>query len=221
MEPTEKIRWVYRIILNVSAFALWFWRPRWRNTYWKWLPLYVTAIALSEWMGLYMRTILPARTWNPILYSFIIHPGIFIFLFWVLGKYDNEQRRRNRLWGIFSIVVCAACITDFYLFSGQKLWFSSFSYLIGALLLCILLVRFFIQYMFSNHISGFKSDTIFWFCCVLFVYYMGTFPFFALRNTLADQYYYEIFEPYFYIQITLAAVMYFLFFIIYSCTRPK
>jgi hypothetical protein len=220
MEWDEKLKWANRMALTVSAVGLWFWLPRWKQRVWKRLPLYISLIALGEWTGWYLIKINQGK-WNPALYSFIIHPITFVFLYWIFGQYEKEQKRSSQLWRVFSILTALACIADRFFFSAQKLWFSSFSYLVGTLLLCMLLIRFFLRYLFSNQIFGFGRDIMFWFCSTLFIYYMGTFPFFAMRNTLANLYYDEIFMPYFYVQITLSALMYISFFIIYTCTKPK
>lgn len=220
MNQYDIIRLVYKLVISLSALGAFFYWNKWKGSFWKWLPFYLLFIALAEWGG-YLIRINEWGKWNPAYYSFIVHPGIFIFLYWLFGQYDRQQGRRNRLTRPFMALLALACLADFQFFHprGKEFWFHSFSYLAGVVLLLVLLIRFYHFFIFSQRILGFKKDTMFWVSTALLVYYLGTFPFFGLRNSL--QAYDDVFLVYWYLQMALATLLYLSFFIIYKWTRPK
>lgn len=220
MEIYDVIRLVYKLVLTASALGAFYYRGQWMTSFWKWLPFYLLFIALAEWGGYWIR-ISELGKWNPAYYSFIVHPGIFLFLYWLFGQYDRQQGRKNRLTLPFVALLALACLADYLFFipKGKEFWLHNFSYLTGVVLLLILLIRFYYFFIFSERILGFKKDIMFWVCTALLVYYLGTFPFFGLRNTLLS--YYDLFLVYWYLQMALATLLYLSLFIFYKWTRPK
>src|SRR6185312_7155537 len=79
-------------------------------------------------------------------------------------------------------------LTDFFYFSKFHFFFYSFSYTVGNFLLLILILNFFIRLATSDAIITFRQNMLFWMSLGMLIYYLGSFPYFGLRNTIAYNY---------------------------------
>jgi hypothetical protein len=61
---------------------------------------------------------------------------------------------------------------------------------------------------------------MFWTALGLIIFYLGTFPLYALRNTLV-KHYLSVFTGYYYVSFVLNYCMYILFSIGFICHKPK
>lgn len=220
MDKYDMMRMVLKVCESVSALACLFYYPMWKHTFWKWILFYLLFIAASEWGGVYLREHPLPFLANPEYYSFIVHPVSFFFLFWLFKQYREQSGKKDRLVPVFFLVYIAGCFTDYFFFRQKIYWFMSFSYMVGVVLLIILLVRFYYHYLFSDKILFFRNDIIFWISSVMFIYYVGTFPFFALRNTLFRNYY-STFEVYWFVQMGLSCGLYLSLILIYRWAKQK
>lgn len=218
MDKYEVMRWISKFCESIAAIACLLILPRWRKTYWKWLSVYVLFVAVSEWIGYYLRLHPLSFLLNPDYYSFIVHPGIFFFIFFIIKK--NDSGRNNRLFQGVAFIYILSCIVDYLFLRKQSFWFMSFSYMVAIVLLITLLLRFYYEYFFSDKILSYKNNISFWMCTSWFIYYCGTFPFFALRNTLAKNYE-SVFDVYWFIQMITSCLMYVSIIFIYKWAKQK
>jgi hypothetical protein len=208
------------IVLHAAGMVLWLGYAKRRHTQLPYLPVYISFIIAAEWIG---RLLQHQEGFNTIFYSFIVHPITFIYLYWLTTKNVHAAKKNGLIAIFFSVVLLVVCALDYFVVSNYKniVWFSSFSYVIGAFFLCILLARFFMRFIFSDEVLRFKTSTLFWFCVVIFIYYLGCLPFFALRNMLYAQYKEFIFMPYWYTQMFMSILLYISISIIYICIKPS
>lgn len=218
MDKYDVMRWISKACVSIAAVSCIFIWPARRTSHWKLIPAYILFVAVTEWIGYYLRIHPVAFLQNPDYYSFIVHPGIFFFIYFFL--YHIDEKKNNVLFTGISFIYISSCITDFIFLSGKSFWFMSFSYMIGVVLMITLLIRFYYGFFFSDRILSFRQSVSFWMCTVWFVYYAGTFPFFALRNTLVAKYY-SVFDVYWFIQITANCLMYVSIIFIFKWAKQR
>lgn len=180
----DKYFWL-KILLNffeLTAFitGVVYWNKV-RYTYWRWLVFYLGAIFSTEMLGKYVGYDLKNPQLNADIYFFFGIPVQFIFLFFLFYKWFGI--RKDRLIPIVGLILYAvAWVADLLWFREKKMWFSSISYLIGNLVLSFTLIVFFLRFMNSNEVVGFRTSMIFWLSIGLLIFYIGTLPFYGLRN---------------------------------------
>jgi len=118
------------------------------------------------------------------------------------------------------IVYITSWLMDVFFFGKWEFIFNSFSCTIGNLLLLILILSYFIQLVTSNAILTFRNNMLFWVSLGLLLYYLGAFPYYGLRNTIAYNYR-EINITYTYIMYVLNCLMYLMFTISFIWGKPN
>jgi hypothetical protein len=168
------------LVACVTGFIFW---PRIKNTMFKWLPVYLGIIFISEVTVHYLGFVLQrdALAMQMALYWNV--PIEFLFFF---GLFFLYFRKNACSWlpvaaALLYIVAKAADIlwVDYNAFS-----FTSLSYMAGNVMLLVLIVMFFIKFNLNDDISDTRSQIMFWICIGLMLFYLGTFPFYALWNNL-------------------------------------
>lgn len=218
MDKYDMMRLVLKVCESIAAVSCIFLLPSRKSAEWNLIPFYVSFVAVSEWIGYFLRIHPVSFLQNTDYYSFIVHPVIFLILYFFLYQIDNKKNLR--LFLIISAVYIISCIVDSVFFRKQSFWFMSFSYMIGVILLLLLLVRFYLRFFFSDRILFYRSSISFWICTSWFIYYAGTFPFFALRNTLAQNYF-NVFVIYWFIQMIASCLMYISIILIFKWAKQK
>ena len=197
---------IMEAIACIAGFLAW---KKIKDSYWKWFPVYLAFIVVSEFIGNYTQ-VHHLEHLNKAYFNYFEIPIEFLFFFWI---FHMAFRRiiYSHLPMICTCIYIACWLADiFYLriyFNQSKFWFDSFSNTMGNLLLLILILRYFTELVSSDAILHFKSDMLFWVSTGLLIFYLGTFPFFGLYNILArvDQ---EFFLTYKYIMYVLNCIMY-------------
>ncbi len=190
-----------------------------KHTYWKWFPLYLGIIFLTEMTGKLLRSSPDTAAWNIKLYTYFGIPVQFLFFFWLFSQQQGSLPQK-RLPIIATTVYIACWLTERLLLTETRLWFTSFSYTIGNLLLIILIIHYLLRFVNSDDILYYKQHRMFWVSVGLAVFYLGTFPFYALRNTLYYNYN-QIFTVYQSIQLILDCLMYLIFSLAFLWGKPK
>ena len=219
MDNFEIFRWVLKaceLLAALTGFLCW---HKWKGSFWKWFSFYFLFIVTAELTGMYLRDNISHQA-NNLFYSFIVRPVSFLFFFWVFYRYDSINGIRNKISGCLALIYAGCLAGDYLYFQHQKFWIQSFSFSAGTVLLLILLIRFFINFVFKSDILQYSRNMMFWFSFSLFLYYLGTFPFFALRNTLAANYP-SVFTGYWYVQMSLSCLMYLLLSFSFIWAKPK
>ena len=175
-------------------------------------------IVVAEYIGYYLRTH-DMVDMNKMFYNFLIIPTEFLFFFYIF-YHSAKNRREKRLPIVFTIIYVIAWMIDNAYLTNKLFWFYSFSYTIGNLLLLILILRSLTYLVLSDDILLFKYNILFWVCTGLLVFYLGTFPFYGLRNTLENNYR-EVYLSYRYIVYILNSLMYLMFTLGFIWGKPN
>ncbi|WP_341840303.1 hypothetical protein [Chitinophaga caseinilytica] len=219
MDHTVYIRWAhnaFELMACVTGFVYW---RKLRGTYWQWFPVYLALILAMELGGKYLRDVLGHVDWNFILFRYVCIPLQFLFYCWLFRQYFKGTPVRG-LPLLAAAVYVLSFGADVALVQPGRFWFFSFSYTVGNLVLLVLIFTYFIRLVRDEEALQFKTSLMFWVCFGLLLFYLGTMPFYGLHNTLRMKYP-AIFMVYWYIQITLSALMYSSFTLGFIWSRQK
>jgi hypothetical protein len=206
---------VFELVACVTGFIHW---EKIRTSVFRWFPVYLCFIVISEFIGQMLNE--PAmKQANIAFFNYFEIPVEFLFFFWLFFKTGKHHKYQNLPVFYAGIYLVAWLIDSLYL-NRLQFSFYSFSYTIGNLLLLLLILRYFIQLVTSNSILGFANDIMFWICTGLLFYYLGTFPFYGLRNTLGTNYP-QLYSTYSYIMYALNSLMYLMFTFSFIWGRPN
>jgi hypothetical protein len=190
-----------------------------RHSYWKWFPLYLLVLVPMELTCLYLVNVMDNWQLNSDIYMYFGIPFQFLFFYWLMWQYLKPYRENK--WPLYGAAIyLAILIADLTWLTGQRFWFSSLSYTVGNIVLLVLILLFFIKFIKSEEILRYRSSIMFWVCLGLLVFYLGTFPFFALRSTLYYEYR-DIFNVYLYVTMGLDYLMYIFFTLAFVWTKPN
>lgn len=211
------IKWAlnfFELLASVVGFLYW---NKLRYSYWKWFPIYLAVILVVELTGKYILLVAGNVELNIRLYRYFGTPVQFLFFFWLFSRYFKHSK--ERYWAITGACIYILCaLVELYYLSGRKFWFFSFSYTAGNIILIILIMIFFVKLIGSQDILHYKYNMMFWVCLGLLIYYLGTLPFWGLRNMLLASYP-KLFRTYWYIQFGFDYLMYIFFVIGFVCSR--
>ena len=189
-----------------------------RNTHWKWFSLFLLFIVLAEFAGRYFTSHNMDNA-NHQFYNYFEIPMEFTFFFWLFYKtFSNTKIKWLPI--VCAIVYLVSWLMDILYFSQHHFFFYSFSYTIGNLLLLVLTLRFFMQLVTSDAILTFRKNMMFWVSSGLMLFYLGTFPYYGLRNTIAYNYI-DIYTTYSYIVCILDSFMYLMFIFSFVWGKPN
>lgn len=208
------ILWTVEIVACITGIIYW---RKIKNTVFKYFWVYLLLIVVAECIGRYFQTHNMLAV-NKAYYSYFIIPSEFIFFFWLFYKCSNNIKRRLPI--VFVGIYLLAWLIDVFYLSNKSFWFYSFSYTIGNLLLLILILRFFKKLTLSDEILYFKQNVLFWISFGLLLFYLGTFPYYGLRNTLVLNYK-SIYLTYSSIVIILNCMMYLMFTFSFIWGKPN
>jgi hypothetical protein len=197
---------VFELTACIAGFLNW---KKIKNSYWKWFPVYLAVIVAVEIVAELVNHVWKNRAINHHLYFYFAIPLQFLFFFWLFSRWHTSVKEKRYCY-IGAGIYIAAWIVEFFVLSQSRLSFLSFSYTIGNIVLLLLILRFFIIFINSNLILGYRSEMMFWVCLGLLVFYLTTLPFFGLWNTLADKYS-SFFNNYYIVQLCLDCLMYLFF----------
>lgn len=200
----------------LTGFLCW---QKWRKEFWSAFPFYLLFIVLAEFAGTYLSDHVSHQV-NIDFFAFAVRPVTFLFFFWVFYKNDRSVQRKNKIIMPLVCVYFAGLIADYFFFRHEKMWVQSFSFSLGAVLLLVLQIRFFIHLVFNDDVLGYKRSMMFCVSGGLFLYYTGSFPFYALRNTLANNYP-ALFYTYWVIVMCLSCLMYLIFTFSFVWAKPR
>jgi hypothetical protein len=155
-----------------------------RHSFWKIFPLYLVFVVLAEQTGNYLRLHYPLEV-NVHFYSYFEIPVEFVFFF-TLFRLADKRNRYNWISLLCMGTYLACWLVEILL--KKPIFFYYFSYTVGNLLLLILILRFFIRLVTSDGIITFKRNMLFWVSLGLLIFYLGSFPYFALVEFMANKY---------------------------------
>ncbi|MBK8610825.1 MAG: hypothetical protein IPL84_13030 [Chitinophagaceae bacterium] len=211
------------IILNILELAtaltgFLFWKKI-KDSHWKWFPIYLGIIFLTEMTGEYFLHVKADLKTNIAVYSYFGIPVQFFFFYWLFHQQFKNTNKSK--WPLISAAVYfISLVADLLYISKIQFYFESFSYVIGCVFLLVLILIYFNRFIKSDEIIRYKSSMKFWVCIGLLVFYVGAMPFFAFRKALyVDNK--DFFYIYWYAQFGLNYLMYLFFIISFIWGKPK
>lgn len=218
MKTQEMLLMILRVT-EALAFgcSLVHWK-RWKGTPWRWFSLFLLFIVGAEAFGVYTfeHKMLHARN---IFFNYILIPAEFGTAFSIFYT-TADSRATRRITVLFAIVYLLSLLADLLFLQSTKLPFFSASYMTGSLLLLVLILWFFISLTASSEILSFANSMLFWVCSGWLIFYLGSLPYYGLRNTLL-LHYRSIYFAYSIAALCLNVTMYLLFAIGYLWSRPR
>ncbi len=212
---------IYRYTLNafeigaaLTGFANW---KKLKNSYWRFFPIFLLLIFINEIIGKIIN--LYSQPVNAAFYRYYGIPVQFLFYFWLFYNYFKKTKfSKWPLVGVATYII--SWLLEMFFLKLKDIWFMSFSYTIGNIILLVMIIVFFVMFINSDEILDYKKSLMFWTALGLIVFYLGTFPLYALRNTLV-LHYPKVFYTYYYVSFFLNYCMYLLFITGFICHKPK
>ncbi len=215
MGPVLAILHTFEIGACVTGFVYY---KKLRFSVYKWFPVYLAFIVLSELLGEILRVPSLAK-FNSAYFNDLVIPVEFLFFFWLFFQSFKKSKYKT-LPVICSVIYLGAWITDLVYFSRFLSYFYFFSYTFGNLLLLVLILVFFIQLVNSDAILSFRKNILFWVSLGLLIFYLGSFPYYGLRNLIV--YKYPVFNTiYGHVVVVLNCIMYLMFTLSFIWGKPN
>jgi hypothetical protein len=199
--------------LLAAATGFLFWRKI-RSTYLQWLPVYLLVVAAGDQVG----DLLEGRA-NIYWYKFGIFMLQFLFFTWFFYQAANRQRKQWYL--AAAAMYLLAIVVEELFFDKIKTPFFSLSYMVGCIVLLVHCILYLGTLIRSDELLSYKVNLMFWVCLGVIVFYIATFPYYGLFNTLIKKKYRHIHLAYTWIGCFLNYAMYLLFTIGMICYKPK
>lgn len=206
--------YVMEVVAAVTAFI---YINKWKETHWKWFPFYLAFIAIADIFG----TVYHDRNVfiSLYLYNCVIIPTEFFFFFWIFQKALRDSVYRS-MPKIFTVIYAVFLLVELLYLRKVQFAYMSLAYTVGNVLLLVLILMNFLQLMNSDSVLKYKENILFWVSVGLLIFYLGSFPFYAVYNVLVSRhhaafFYYKEFES------ILNSIMYFTFALSFICGKPK
>lgn len=174
-----------------------------KKSFWKWFVIYLVYIALNEFFGLKIRHFFKIDI--QFIFAYVQIPLEFLFFIWL---YALKSFRNKKLFWICITVYLISFLIDGSLSKGNY-YFSSFNYIIGALIILVFVILEFNKQIKSDSILLFKENKMFYINIGVVVFYIGTLPFFGLYYPILKVP--EIWNSYYIYFMVSNCVMYLLF----------
>jgi len=118
---------------------------------------------------------------NIVLYNFF-HVFSFLFFAYIFKNIIRSIRYKKAI-AIFMILFCIFFILNLF-FIQDKNNLLTYPYTIGALMMTVSCIIYFIQVFTTEAIEPVSNDPFFWLCFAWLLFYGGTLPMFAMFNYL-------------------------------------
>jgi hypothetical protein len=144
-----------------------------KNSYWKWFVFYLIYIFCYE-----MISYLTINYFNfklDFYFGKIQVPIEFLILFWLFAL---KSLANKKLFIVCSSIYLFSLIPDESILKSN--YFSSFNYIVGALILLVLVILEFNKQIKDENIINFKENKMFYITIGVILMYIGTLPFFGL-----------------------------------------
>lgn len=188
MKTNEQLVFLISLIVMeltsaIIGFGVW---KKIKQTHWRWFPFFLLFLSVAESIAVYISFALKYFELNRAIYRVVVSVE-FIFFFWLFIQYLKPYGRTKLIYIVLAIYVLSLA-ADLLYFIKEKYFFSSFSYSVGNILLLVVIAYFLLNFIKSNEIINYRTSMMFWVAVGLLIFYLGTFPFHAFRNTLILHY---------------------------------
>jgi hypothetical protein len=184
-----------------------------KDTYWKWFLYYLAFIFCAELFSLF--DIFFNISNRKYIYGFVIIPIEFLFFYWL---YACKSLKNKKLFWTFAMLYLVSFIPHLYLKSENTMVFS-FSYVVGAFLLGILVFLEYLKQIRSDEILKFKENMMFYVNLGVSLLYVGTLPLFSFHAIINKDK--EIFTNYNILFLFINQLMYLLFSMAFLWGKPN
>ncbi len=214
----EQVKILLYIMEAVACFTAFMYIRKLRQTPWIYFAVYLASIVVCEVVG-NMLTRNNMRAANYHFYGYFVVPLEFLFFFWLFYKTYTGKKYKWLPMACTVLYIISWLLDNLWL-NRYEFSFQSVSYTVGNLLLLLLILRYFIQLVTSEAILNFKRDMLFWISAGLLIFYLGSFPFYGLQNTMAHKYH-ELYTYASYITYLLDSLMYLMFTFSFIWGKPN
>jgi len=206
---------LFAVEAAAAVTGIFFWRKV-KNSHFKYFVIFLLYIFLSDFAGPIIDAF---GVDNNGYYDFFVIPVEFLFYYWLFYKSFNGMAYKQLVWACSAAYIISVLVDILY-FSKHNFFFYSFSYSIGNLLLLLLILLFFIQLTNSSGVLSYKRNMMFWICTGLLIYFLGSFPFYGLRNTFIAKYH-HLHLVYSYVVFAFDYLMYLMFALSFIWGKPN
>lgn len=179
MAPREYLRLILFALEATACIAGFANQRRYKKTALWWMPIYLLVLTVSEIVS-YMAAKYGFAQVNVVMAQLLM-PFEFLFVFWFITRF-LPFRKRNVFFCVLFLLYSGSVLAEQWYFKRQINVFRSFSYSVGNILLVFAIIAFFLNFSASEQILEFKKSAIFWMATGFIVFYLSTFPYYALFN---------------------------------------
>lgn len=187
-----------------------------KTSHFKYLSMYLVFIFLSELTGFLLGEFGSKRI-NQDYYNFIVIPIEFLFFFWLYLMHAKSNYLRNVIFKSVVIYLSVFFIENFFLSEKS---FLSISYMFGSFFLLIIIFGYLFWFIRKGDLENIRFNPLIYISIGLLVFYMGSFPYYGLKNYLWTEYK-VIGNNYWYVVTSLNCFMYCMFTISLLCNYQK
>lgn len=198
--------------LTSAIVSIWYFKTSKKGG--RYFSLYLCFIVLAELIGLLLR-LHPTRTYNTYFFLFFVIPIEYIFFYWYL-MYSSFQKKYYWFSAIMSIVYIASIMLEYHL--KEEIVFLSLSYMVGAIGMLLSILINFSFHLNHKNMTEIKKEQTIYVSIGLLIFYVGTFPYFGLKNYLYT-YYINVCIVYGFVQSVFNCIMYCMFAYSFLCNR--
>ncbi|MEP7237457.1 MAG: hypothetical protein ABI685_06325 [Ferruginibacter sp.] len=205
---------IVEAVAAITGLITW---NKWKNSYFKCVPVYLVILVLCECVGYYYGS---NKNYEAVknLYMLFVIPMEFSFVCWLF--YKNLPSRFRKIILVLWLLYLVFLVLDNIVFNNGNYIFMSLSYTVGNTIILILVLMYLIGLTISEDILTFNKDIMFWISAGLLIFYLGTFPYYGLYNIMAQKYMVS-FINYTWVMIFLNYSMYLLFTIGFIWAKAK
>lgn len=164
-----------------------------------WLFVIVFSEAIGKLTAIRVLTFVGNVKWFNVMI-----PAQFLCLFLLFYRQTN-YRYWQRIIILFSAVL--AILTIVYILQPGRHKFNVLNYTLGVIFLSAACLHYLYECMNSQSIIDIYTNSMFYLAIGILLYYLGTLPFYSMRNYLFYNYE-SIFYPYYYMGYVLNITMY-------------
>lgn len=216
MDLFENFRFGIKIIEAAACLVGFVYWQKLRPTFWRFFPVYLLIITCCEFAGWYMMQ--HGITGQKIMYNYFVIPLEFLFIHFLY--YKNLPEKFHKIIIAISFLYFFCWLAEQIFLKHVKWIWLSMSYSVGNITILILGIIFFLQLLQSEKLLAYKKQIFYWVNLGLMLFYVGTFPYYAMFKTL-----YETEPNLFYalswMGVLLNYAMYSFFIIGFLCMNTK
>jgi hypothetical protein len=178
-----KLRFGIKIMESLACiigFIMW---ARLKPPFWKSFPVYLLVIVCCEFTGWYMYGHGHNRQ-AKYLYNYFVIPLEFFYMYFLFFKILIAGFRKIVLAVVFLYSILFV-IEKIMISKVNWIWMS-LSYGFGCAGLFVLITIYFFQLANADSNKKYSTEPFFWVSLGLSIFYVGTFPFYAMPKTISN-----------------------------------